>query len=301
MIIPFLTAPEHQGYQQVPATLSETDVRQHFYLTQADLAAVSQQRRDSNRLGWAVQLGLVRLMGYLPEDWPQQVPRPLVQFVGQQLGTAPEALATYGERAATRSEHLQQVLTYLGFRKWQPLDGPGLEAWLLERALEHDQPRLLLQAACQKLRQDRLLRPAISVLEHLVSQALLQTDAATYQRLAPLLTLTVEAQLDALLLLDPALRVTPHRWLCQPATANTPAAINQALAKLTYLSELGISIWDTVGLNANRRKRLAHQTRHRTSQVLSRYAPAKRYPLLALVKSLVQKLSEQLSNMAATR
>lgn len=78
MIIPFLTAPEHQGYQQVPATLSETDVRQHFYLTQADLAAVSQQRRDSNRLGWAVQLGLVRLMGYLPEDWPRQVPRPLV-------------------------------------------------------------------------------------------------------------------------------------------------------------------------------------------------------------------------------
>ena len=78
----------------------------------------------------------------------------MVQFVSQQLGIAPEALATYGERAATRSQHLQQVLSHLGFRKWQPLDGPGLEAWLLERALEHDQPRLLLQAACQKLWQD---------------------------------------------------------------------------------------------------------------------------------------------------
>ena len=36
MISPFLTAPERQGYQQVPATLSETDLRQHFYLTATD-------------------------------------------------------------------------------------------------------------------------------------------------------------------------------------------------------------------------------------------------------------------------
>ena len=135
-----------------------------------------------------MQLGVVRLMGYLPEDWFEQVPPSVAAFIGQQLGIAPDALAAYGERAATRSEHLQLVLRHLGYRKWQPLDSPGLEAWLLERALEHDQPRLLLQAACQKLHQDRLLRPAISVLELLVSQALLQTDAATYQRLAPLLT-----------------------------------------------------------------------------------------------------------------
>lgn len=280
MILPFLTAPERQGYQQVPAVLSESDLRQHFHLTKADREFIQRQRRDGNRLGCAVQLGLVRLMGYLPEDWFEQVPAPVAAFVGQQLGIAPDALATYGERAATRSEHLQLVLRHLGYRKWQPLDSPGLEAWLLERALEHDQPRLLLQAACQKLHQDCLLRPAISVLELLVSQALLQTDAATYQRLAPLLTPTVEAQLDALLAVDLVLRVTPHRWLCQPATANTPAAINQVLAKLDFLHQLGLVDWDTSGLNANRRKRLAHRARHRTSQAIGRYAPAKRYPLL---------------------
>ena len=280
MISLFLTAPERQGYQQVPATLSETDLRQHFHLTKADREFIQRQRRDGNRLGCAVQLGLVRLMGYLPEDWFEQVPSPVAAFVGQQLGIAPDALVTYGERAATRSEHLQLVLRHLSYRKWQPLDSPGLEAWLLERALEHDQPRLLLQAACQKLHLDRLLRPAISVLELLVSQALLQTDAATYQRLAPLFTPEVEAQLDALVVPDPARRVTPHRWLCQPATANTPTAINQALAKLDFLYQLGLADWNTGGLNANRRKRLAHRARHRTSQAIGRYAPAKRYPLL---------------------
>ena len=280
MILPFLTAPERQGYQQVPATLIESDLRQHFHLTAADREFIQRQRRDGNRLGCAVQLGLVRLMGYLPEDWFEQVSALVTAFIGQQLGIAPDALTSYGERAATRSEHLHLVLCHLGYRKWQPLDSPALETWLLERALEHDQPRLLLQAACQKLQQDRLLRPAISALELLVSQALLQTDAATYQRLAPLLTPAVEAQLDALLVVDPARRVTQHRWLCQPATANTPTAIKQALAKLDFLHQLGLAEWDTSGLNANRRKRLAHWARHRTSQAISRYAPAKRYPLL---------------------
>ena len=71
-----------------------------------------------------------------------------------------------------------------------------------------------------------------------------------------------------------------NRWLCQPATANTPTAINQALAKLNFLHQLRLAEWDTGGLNTNRRKRLAHRARHRTSQAIGRCAPAKRYPLL---------------------
>ena len=43
----------------------------------------------------------------------------------------------------------------------------GLEFWLLERALGHDQERLLLAMTVQKLQQQRLVRPAIAVLERL--------------------------------------------------------------------------------------------------------------------------------------
>ncbi|MGY2134279.1 DUF4158 domain-containing protein [Hymenobacter sp. HD11105] len=85
MIPPFWTAPDCQGYQQVPAKLSEPELRQHFYLTVADRALVQRQRRDGNRLGCAVQRGLVRLMGYLPEDWFEQGPVSMAAFVEQHL------------------------------------------------------------------------------------------------------------------------------------------------------------------------------------------------------------------------
>lgn len=58
---------------------------------------------------------------------------------------------------------------HLGWRRWQPLlDTPVLEAWLLERALEHDQERVLLELACQRLRQQQLVRPSVvELVEHL--------------------------------------------------------------------------------------------------------------------------------------
>ena len=48
----------------------------------------------------------------------------------------------------------------LGFRKARAADVRDLRAsWLVERALEHDRPTLLLQLACEKLRTDKVVRP----------------------------------------------------------------------------------------------------------------------------------------------
>lgn len=57
---------------------------------------------------------------------------------------------------------------HVGYRKWEPMDAVWLEPWLLERALEHDEERVLLPMTCLKLRQERIVRPAISTLERLV-------------------------------------------------------------------------------------------------------------------------------------
>lgn len=48
------------------------------------------------------------------------------------------------------------------------LDAPWLEAWLVVRALEHDNEHLLLTLALGHLRQHGILRPGIVELERLV-------------------------------------------------------------------------------------------------------------------------------------
>lgn len=46
--------PEHLRYQTVPASLLETDIRQHFHLTEADRVFLTSFRGAANRLGSAI-------------------------------------------------------------------------------------------------------------------------------------------------------------------------------------------------------------------------------------------------------
>jgi len=109
-----------------------------------------------------VQLGVLRLMGYLLPERYRQAPDSLVLFVSRQLDLDPVLFQAYGEREATLTEHLRVLLSHLQVRRWQPvLDAPWLEAWLVERALEHDNERLLLTLALGHLRQHGILRPGI--------------------------------------------------------------------------------------------------------------------------------------------
>jgi hypothetical protein len=112
-------------------------------------------------------------------------PAEALTFVAQQLQVSPTTITAYGARSHTRTTHLQQLQVYLEFRLALPLDIAALTAWLVERALEHDKPTLLLQLACDKLRRDQIIRPGITRLERLVATAREQAHAETFQRLPP--------------------------------------------------------------------------------------------------------------------
>ena len=128
-----------------------------------------------------------------------------------------------GAACHTRTTHLQQVQAYLGFRPALPLDFAALTTWLVERALEHDKPTLLLQLACDKLRRDQIVRPGITRLERLVATAREQAHAETFQRLTPLLPPTQQAWLDSLL--DPGAEPGPHPPGLAPAGSHVPRGL----------------------------------------------------------------------------
>jgi TnpA family transposase len=296
----FLSEAERLRYQQLPPVVPQGALRQHGQLSEADQHLLRGQRRDVNRLGCAVQLVVLRVFAHLPERWWTQVPAALLDFVAAQLPVDAGVFAAYGQREATVYEHFQQVLAHLGWRRWQPLlDTPGLETWLLERALEHDQERVLLELACQRLRQQQLVRPSVVELERLIGSLVERAHTETYQRLAPVLTPAVEAQLDALLVVEDLERRTRHGWLLQPPTRSTPATIRATLDKLRFLRALGAGEWNLVALHPNRQKRLAGLARHRSNQALQRLAPAKRYPLLlAFGREMLLELTDLVLKMA---
>ena len=72
-----------------------------------------------------------------------------------QLHVDAGALAGYGEREQTRTDHLRLVLQYAGWRVPRSLEVKELDEFLLARTMEHDSPSLLFRLACEHLRAPR--------------------------------------------------------------------------------------------------------------------------------------------------
>ena len=282
MPIDLLTPAERYRLNHFPAFIPEEDRQVFFTFSPRDTQEIRKQRGAHNQLGFALQLCALRYLGFAPDNLGA-APWPVVTYVAQQLGLPPDVLTAYGGRLPTRTTHYLQVQAYLGFRSALPRDFTALTAWLVERALEHDQPTFLLQLACDKLRRDQIVRPGITRLERIVTTAREQAHAETFRRLTPLLTPTHQAWLDSLLVPEPSLGRTRLAWLRQEATSHAASQILLTLEKIGFLINAGVPQWTLAHLSPNRVKWLAQVGWRVTPQQVQRMPPIRRYPLLLAV------------------
>ncbi len=306
MPVDLLTNAERERLGGFPAEVPEEDHYAYFTLGGADRALVPTRSAPANRLGFALVLCAVRYLGFCPEDLAA-APESVAWYVGQQVMVAPEALAGYPERERTKTDHLKAVYEHLGYRRPSRGDIRDLFAWMVGRALEHDDPSLLVSLAAERLKAEKVVRPGVSRLERMAAAARERANGETFRAVAPLLTPRTRARLDALLEPEPhddagaagagsrggtAGRVrrraspgpapgrTKHSWLKEGATSNSPPAILAQVRKLGVLREMGADRLDLSAVNPNRLRRLAGLGRRHTNQALKRLAPERRYPIL---------------------
>ena len=186
----------------------------------------------------------------------------------------------YASRRRTQTDHEIHAQAYLKFRRATPLDFYALQTWLVERALEHDKPILLLQLACEKLYREKMVRPGVTRLERLVATARDQAHAETFRRLTPLRTDERKAFLDGLLTPDPPTGRTLLSWVRQEAVSPVASQIIATLQKIACLQDTGVHQWDLDSLNPNRAKWLAQIGWKSTNQHWQRMPPLRRYPVL---------------------
>ncbi|NJL41383.1 MAG: DUF4158 domain-containing protein [Leptolyngbyaceae cyanobacterium SM1_4_3] len=151
-------------------------------LSSTDHQEIDSIRGDHNRLGFALQLGCLRYLGFFPDDL-LQIPQVVVEYVAQQLAIVVELLAFYGKRTSTQRHHQRQIQNLAGYRRATTADIVELEQWLLQRALEHDKPTLLFTMACEFLKQNKIIRIGTTRLAHKVSKARHDAQNTIYQSL----------------------------------------------------------------------------------------------------------------------
>jgi TnpA family transposase len=276
----FLSKGERIRLSRFPADVSDNDCVVYFTLTPSDLELVGRRRRDENHLGFALLICTLRYLGYFPAGIHRS-PENVVAYVANQLQASSESLAEYADREETRWEHYPVVMAHLGFHRANTDDKEALVAWVGARALEHDRPSLLLQQACERLYQLRLVRPAITTMEELVADARQWGEAKSIEVLVNPLPTRIQNTLDTLLVHDEERGKAPVIWLRRFATGHSDKEILEALKKLAFIRQWAVTTWQVDELPPSRLKNLAQKARYTSTQGLKRKKPeGKRYAIL---------------------
>ena len=153
--------------------LSDLEIDLHFRLSASEIASVLQRRGVANRLGLAVQIGLLRMLGQPPKVTTRIQPE-VLSFLGEQLGlSVPEiaGLRSLYPRRATRFQHRREAKEIAGFRPVTDGVQRGLVAYLNQKSAEVAAAKDLVKAARIWLRERLYIPPNTRVLARLCRNA----------------------------------------------------------------------------------------------------------------------------------
>ncbi len=112
-----LTDAEREQLIGIPTGRDE--LARLYTLEGSDLDLILQRRGDRNRLGFALQLAVLRHPGTMLAQLlarTGQLPEALVRYLAHQLHVPAAALADYATREQTMTDHARQLAELLGLR-----------------------------------------------------------------------------------------------------------------------------------------------------------------------------------------
>lgn len=280
--------------------MDERELARHHTLSEADLAAISVRRGAANRLGFAVQLCLLRYPGR-PLRAGEVVTRPSVEFVASQVGVDPDAFAGYAGgpegagRDTTRREHLSEIVRTFGFRAFDASAYRDLSRWLQPIAEGTDSGEALVGALLEEMRRREIVAPALSSVERLAWETRRRTQERVFGRLLEGFEDERLGRLDSLLIVPEGEDETPLNRVRRPPGPPSPKNFKDVLDRLNFVRSLGLPSDVGTGIHHSRLSRLAREGAKTTPQHLRRFDSLRRRA--TLVAYLTER-SAELSDLA---
>ena len=244
-----LSAAERDSLLALPD--SDDELIRQYTFSQGDLSLIRQRRGDANRLGFAVQLCLLRFPGQgLLTD--ASVAASLIRWIGQQLHIDPACWPQYAEREETRREHLLELRAYLGIVPFGLAHLRQAMHATTDLALQTDKGVVLAASVLDTLRQQHIIIPALDVVERICAGAITQANRRIHTALTDTLSDDHRQRLENLLKRKDDRKLTWLAWLrLSPVRPNSRHM-------LEHIERL--KAWQALNLPAGI-ERLVHQNR----------------------------------------
>ena len=157
-----LTDEEHRALLGIP---DDADgLARLFTFTRSDRQLVAGRRNDTSRLGFAVQLALLRHPGTTLAHLDRP-PEALVNWLAGQLDIPATAFADYTRRPQTVTDHARQLAVTLGLRMPTAADLPLMIEAAAQAASGTDCGQPITGAVVAALRAASVILPVAAVIE----------------------------------------------------------------------------------------------------------------------------------------
>jgi len=215
----------------------EPSLLRHYTLADDDIEHIRARRLAHNQLGFALQLCAFRYPGRLLIAG-ETIPLEVAEFVAAQIGVRGIDLAGYAETDVTRRRHLVDLRSIYGYKMFTGRGARDLKDWLEGQAEEARSNEDLARRFVEECRRTQIILPAISSIERLCADALVEAERRIEARIVCRLCANIQARLDALLSEDVEGRLSRFIRLRQFEVGKNSADINRLLDRLEILQRL---------------------------------------------------------------
>ena len=227
-----MTKKQRDAVLALPET--ENEVIRHYTLDAADLATMAGSRTPETRQSHALQLCCLRYPGrHLRRG--EFLPPIMLDYIAEQIGADTEAIARFARRGATRYEQLAAIKQHHGYRDFTRPARSMLSDWAEQEAVGLTDGRILLGRLIEKMREEKIVIPGITVVERLAASAMHAADGMMVTKVCSLLDEGHRHQLDTLLVVKTHARQTRLSWLREPPSRGGARPLIEILDKIAIV------------------------------------------------------------------
>ena len=272
-----LSAVERSNLLRIP--VEQDDLIRYYSFNELDLSLISQRRGNANRLGFAVQLCLLRYPGH-GLSVTTVLPLEFVQWVSGQLHINSSCLPQYAEREETRREHLLELRHYLALT---PFGLPHFRQTvdvLAELAFQTDKGIVVAAQAIDALRHRHIIIPSMDVIERICIKAITIANKRIYEALTDSLSSIHRQRLDNLLKNKEGNKTTWLAWLRQSPVKPNSRHMLEHIERLKAWQALDLPVNLDRNIHQNRLLKIAREGGQMTPADLAKFESQRRYATL---------------------
>lgn len=258
------------------------DLEMYYTFSKEDIIAIKKHRRPVNRLGYAVQLALLRFPGW-PSIHFQGIPTPIITFIAKQIGvTAPvKTFQQYPLRENTYWEHQREIRACFNYKPFRLSEYRRLTRIVCQQAMENNHTYHLMHVCLQELRSQQVIFPPILTMERLIWEARDKATTRVYAIFSQQFSIEQRRKLDELIAPTPDNERTVWGWLKEINGQSSPEAFIQLTHRLERIRGLGLSELSLKHLHPARFRQLAQLGGRYKATAFRRFSAEKKYTLMA--------------------